>query len=676
MRFKLPNLPDAVRDDSTGAVLSGATVTIYLEGTTTLATAYADSTTATALTGSQTTTDSYGNFEIWIDGKDYPPDQVFKLTVAKTGYATKTYDHVAIFRQYKTLDLREFLPYGFVTDGSVDYATQIQNALNYANTNNRILEIPEGTFGSTAKLQVIRPAADEIGICIKGWGRGRSIFKYLGTTAIGTLFDLDMTSSYSLNNDISGLKFDVTSAPSGTKGFAINAGIWRSNFEDIRVTRDVVGGVRSGVGIYMGSATPADLGCYDNKFRRLYVAHFSKNLHFQGTDASGNTITNTSIIDGYISDGDYNLYAEWFNGMGAFVTQYESAVTSGAYFANGESYYHYGGSIESAVGGAKGISMDANTKTVVALCDYFNNAGGNFVSNGQIGHFYKTSNSGLIVQPGAEIRFDTDASYTSKARFLKNGVSDVRISADGTSNALNFTDASSTKILQLDVNNKILELVQTGSRVRLTGTAASPTYIQFWENGVRDVHLIPDSGYSISLKNNSTGKKALTVDTTNMVYSFHDGTNVQKITWGTTAPGTGTWIQGDRRFNSGATLGSANGWVCTTGGNPGTWYPMSQVKPLDAVSADKGDAAVTATVGSTEPTIRFNTAISVDRAVTLSTTGAYNGAKFRVVREASATGAFNINVGTGPLKALATASTWCDVEYDGAAWRLTAYGTL
>lgn len=54
-------------------------------------------------------------------------------------------------------------------------------------------------------------------------------------------------------------------------------------------------------------------------------------------------------------------------------------------------------------------------------------------------------------------------------------------------------------------------------------------------------------------------------------------------------------------------------------------------------------------------------------AITLSTTGAYNGAKFRIVREASATGAFNLNVGTGPLKALTAASTWCEVEYDGSA---------
>jgi len=97
---------------------------------------------------------------------------------------------------------------------------------------------------------------------------------------------------------------------------------------------------------------------------------------------------------------------------------------------------------------------------------------------------------------------------------------------------------------------------------------------------------------------------------------------------------------------------------------------------LPQVGADVGDAAKTIQWGVDESTQRWNTAITANRAVTLSTTGATNGARFRIVREAGCTGAFNINVGTGPLKALTAAATWCDVEYDGSAWRLTAAGSL
>lgn len=45
--------------------------------------------------------------------------------------------------------------------------------------------------------------------------------------------------------------------------------------------------------------------------------------------------------------------------------------------------------------------------------------------------------------------------------------------------------------------------------------------------------------------------------------------------------------------------------------------------------------------------------------------------KFRVTREAG--GAFNTDV--GGLKNLA-ADQWCDVEYDGSSWVLTAFGSL
>lgn len=94
-----------------------------------------------------------------------------------------------------------------------------------------------------------------------------------------------------------------------------------------------------------------------------------------------------------------------------------------------------------------------------------------------------------------------------------------------------------------------------------------------------------------------------------------------------------------------------------------------------AVGADVGDAAKTLIVGQSERTQVWNTAITADRAVTLSATNAYNGARFRIVRTAAATGAFNLNVGTGPLKALA-AGEWCDVEYDGTNWFLAAFGSL
>ena len=60
--------------------------------------------------------------------------------------------------------------------------------------------------------------------------------------------------------------------------------------------------------------------------------------------------------------------------------------------------------------------------------------------------------------------------------------------------------------------------------------------------------------------------------------------------------------------------------------------------------------------------------------MTLDTTGAVAGVtKFRITRTGG--GAFNLNVGTRPLKALAT-DKCAEFVYDGSAYYLAAYGTL
>ena len=84
-----------------------------------------------------------------------------------------------------------------------------------------------------------------------------------------------------------------------------------------------------------------------------------------------------------------------------------------------------------------------------------------------------------------------------------------------------------------------------------------------------------------------------------------------------------------------------------------------------------GNVDFTATWGTTPRTIRLRGTLTADRTLTLSTTGAVDGARFRIYR--IATGAFNWNI--GGLKTLAT-STWCDVEFGLGVWILVGYGTL
>lgn len=102
------------------------------------------------------------------------------------------------------------------------------------------------------------------------------------------------------------------------------------------------------------------------------------------------------------------------------------------------------------------------------------------------------------------------------------------------------------------------------------------------------------------------------------------------------------------------------------------WIPIYGAEPSHSVVAT--DADFTLTPGSTEIICRHTGTLTANRAVTLSTTNALVGrTKIRIVR--SGAGAFSLNVGTGPLKAMA-AGTWADFVYDGAAFYLAASGTI
>jgi hypothetical protein len=135
-------------------------------------------------------------------------------------------------------------------------------------------------------------------------------------------------------------------------------------------------------------------------------------------------------------------------------------------------------------------------------------------------------------------------------------------------------------------------------------------------------------------------------------------------------PTSGQWQKGDFIKNDDANGGGVLGWICTVSGSPGTWLPTNQIPQ---VFANHGDADATLIPLSSFPSNYWRSPLTANRTVTLSSTNAFSGCRFRVTRSAGATGSFDLNV--GGLKILA-AGEWCDVEYDGSAWVLSAYGTL
>lgn len=152
--------------DGYGNVVPSGTITVYTEGFAALATCYADTSTATTISGSQITTDSKGYFSFYIDSKDYINTQKFAVRLQKTNYQTVDYPNVRILPDLSGVrdpyvDLRAFLPYGYVTNGSVDYITEIGLAAANAVSTGKRLFIPAGTWGIGS---VLRTGAEIFGV--------------------------------------------------------------------------------------------------------------------------------------------------------------------------------------------------------------------------------------------------------------------------------------------------------------------------------------------------------------------------------------------------------------------------------------------------------------------------------------------------------------------------------
>jgi hypothetical protein len=82
--------------DGNGSAVADGTVTVYLAGTTTLATIYSTEVIVAAISGSTLTTGSDGGWLFWVDSSDYGDSQKFKVILSKAGYESKTYDNIVI----------------------------------------------------------------------------------------------------------------------------------------------------------------------------------------------------------------------------------------------------------------------------------------------------------------------------------------------------------------------------------------------------------------------------------------------------------------------------------------------------------------------------------------------------------------------------------------------------
>lgn len=363
--------------------------------------------------------------------------------------------------------------------GRTDSTAGIQAALTAAIASSVPVYIPAGTYLISRPLVAVHASNSDKGIRIQGAGRAFTTLKFVSQSP-GEALDI-RADGYLLNAHLSHFAIDCTGSAIATSGLRIRAGVWRSSFEDLRIFRG--DNMRStGHGIFVGDTAPASRGCYDLKFRELYVNGFDHQVHAIGTTLSGNTVTNLSISDSYLSGGSVCLYAERAQGLTFIGSQAELASVSGMVFHDCGSITVLGGTVESPNPGARGIVASGATQSVFAVCDFYNNGGGHFVGNGSLGHFVKTGNSGLVAEPGAEIRVDSDTDHQGRIRFFKNGIADLRVhvSQHG-GNSVSITKADGTELFKVSAEEDgVFEVVQPKGKLRLEGGA----HLEFLQGGV------------------------------------------------------------------------------------------------------------------------------------------------------------------------------------------------
>lgn len=111
-------------------------------------------------------------------------------------------------------------------------------------------------------------------------------------------------------------------------------------------------------------------------------------------------------------------------------------------------------------------------------------------------------------------------------------------------------------------------------------------------------------------------------------------------------------------------LGGGGGLLWSDGTN---WRRLTEA----GVATITSDANVPLTPLTSAPDQTHTGTLTANRTVTLSTTNAYNGARFCITRTGG--GAFTLSV--GGLKSLSQ-NQWAEVVYNGSVWVLSAYGTI
>lgn len=250
--------------DGQGAVITSATVAVYLGGTTTAASVYAASAGGAAV-NSVTSDSSTGYFSFWVDNSDYAQTQLFKILVSKNSFGTTTHDNIRVMPGINSL-IEDPLP-------------ECAGNLNLGE--NSIIYDSSGSTVSSTELGYLDGQTANISTTLAG---------KVNNTGNETIAGIKTFSSFPI----------ITTADSATTDYQA---IHKKHFDDRAL---VLTGNQSVAGVKTFSSspivpTPTSGTAVVNKTYADSLSGLQSYVTFDGTPTSGGTV----IVSSNVTDVDY-----------------------------------------------------------------------------------------------------------------------------------------------------------------------------------------------------------------------------------------------------------------------------------------------------------------------------------------------------------------------------------
>lgn len=491
------------------------------------------------------------------------------------------------------VDVRKYLPNVYVIDGSVNYSTYVQSAIdNMANGSTLLVPIMVG-LGTSGWSGITTNNQSKITILgINGGG-----FKVLALPSGATprLFNFILGDFIS----IKGLRFD-------RNGFAARIIQFDGN-SDVEVSGNYFFGGSTGTiqpVVHWGSDTSGVVGKRHKYMNNVFSMNFeghnafyigsNKNTYVEDVVFSGNIITNAL----------WSAISVWGNGI-SITGNVVDNLTSGAAFLisqdtapspnTGRNVTVTGNIVRNANGGVHNDTLgDYLENIIISNNSFFNITGttqvigannchncvvsGNSIKNGAARGIFSGYKSRNVSITGNTIdNVATSGIGVDAQTYADNIIISSNIISGATGGIVVISDNT---IKNVTIANNVLTNLASGTdALSLQGvTGGTMTGVNINNNTViggrygiyNDVVKVRElwgsnnrfSGQSISANNGAT-------------FVEYDSTTGKVFTRGTAAPtdNTVTWAVGDTAWNT--ANDNVLGWKCTTAGSPGTWKSMS-----------------------------------------------------------------------------------------------------